>query len=111
MVARGDAIIHLHHAGRWGRLAAVCRLGAGQRRCALADLGEVDHVALVAIERDVNKVHEYDIDAALRLVTLKLVGYTEVIHALMHENNLSATHSGNHASRIFRRYALWGSML
>ena len=27
-----------------------------------------------------NKVHEYDIDAALRLVTLKLVGYTEVIH-------------------------------
>jgi len=27
-------------------------------------------------------VHEYDIEAALRLVTLKLVGYTEVIHAL-----------------------------
>ena len=26
---------------------------------------------------------EYDIDAALRLATLKLVGYTEVIHALL----------------------------
>ncbi len=47
---------------------------------ALADVGAVDHLVLVAIERDVNKVREYDIDAALRLVTLKLVGYTEVIH-------------------------------
>ena len=49
----------------------------------LADVGGVDYVVLVAIERDVNKVHEYDIDAALRLVTLKLVGYTEVIHSLV----------------------------
>ena len=49
---------------------------------ALADVGPVDHLVLVAIERDVNKVREYDLDAALRLVTLKLVGYTEVIHVL-----------------------------
>jgi NAD(P)-dependent dehydrogenase (short-subunit alcohol dehydrogenase family) len=49
----------------------------------LEGVGDVDHLVLAAIERDVNKVHEYDIDAALRLVTLKLVGYTEVIHALM----------------------------
>ena len=49
----------------------------------LADVGDVDYVVLAAIERDVNKVHEYDIDAALRLVTLKLVGDTEVIHALI----------------------------
>jgi NAD(P)-dependent dehydrogenase (short-subunit alcohol dehydrogenase family) len=49
----------------------------------LADVRDVDHLVLCAIERDVNKVHEYDIDAALRLVTLKLVGYTEVIHALL----------------------------
>ena len=48
----------------------------------LEDVGDVDYLVLVAIERDVNKVREYDIDAALRLVTLKLVGYTEVIHAL-----------------------------
>jgi NAD(P)-dependent dehydrogenase (short-subunit alcohol dehydrogenase family) len=49
---------------------------------ALAGVDDVEFVVLAAIERDVNKVHEYDIDAALRLVTLKLVGYTEVIHAL-----------------------------
>jgi NAD(P)-dependent dehydrogenase (short-subunit alcohol dehydrogenase family) len=49
----------------------------------LADVGDVDHLVLAAIERDVNKVHEYDIAAALRLVTLKLVGYTAVVHALL----------------------------
>jgi NAD(P)-dependent dehydrogenase (short-subunit alcohol dehydrogenase family) len=49
---------------------------------ALADVGHVDHLVLAAIERDVNYVQEYDIDAALRLVTLKLVGYTEVVHTL-----------------------------
>ena len=48
----------------------------------LAEVGDVDHLVLAAIERDVNTVQDYDIDAALRLVTLKLVGYTEVIHAL-----------------------------
>jgi NAD(P)-dependent dehydrogenase (short-subunit alcohol dehydrogenase family) len=48
----------------------------------LAGGGEVDHLVLAAIERDTNTVKEYDIAAALRLVTLKLVGYTEVIHAL-----------------------------
>ena len=49
----------------------------------LADLGTVDYLVLAAIERDVNTVREYDIDSALRLVTLKLVGYTEVIHTLI----------------------------
>ena len=48
----------------------------------LTDVGEVDYLVLAAIERDTNTVREYDIDSALRLVTLKLVGYTEVIHAL-----------------------------
>ena len=48
----------------------------------LDSVGDVDHLVLAAIERDTNSVREYDIAAALRLVTLKLVGYTEVIHAL-----------------------------
>ena len=48
-----------------------------------ADVGEVDYLVLAAIERDTNTVREYDINAALRLVTLKLVGYTEVIHTLL----------------------------
>lgn len=38
-------------------------------------------------------------------------GFSEVIHALMHETNLSATHSGNVGGTVFRRYALWGGKL
>ena len=49
---------------------------------AVGGVDDVEFLVLAAIERDVNKVSEYDIEAALRLVTLKLVGYTEVIHAL-----------------------------
>ncbi len=49
----------------------------------LADVPDVEHLVLAAIERDFNSVKDYDIAAALRLVTLKLVGYTEVIHALL----------------------------
>jgi len=49
---------------------------------ALAGVDTVDGLVLAAIERDVNTVTDYDIDRALRLVTLKLVGYTEVVHAL-----------------------------
>jgi len=50
---------------------------------ALADVGPVDHLVLAAIDRDDNSVAEYDIARAIRLVTLKLVGYTEVVHALL----------------------------
>jgi NAD(P)-dependent dehydrogenase (short-subunit alcohol dehydrogenase family) len=49
----------------------------------LAGLGPVAHLVLAAIERDSNTIREYDIDAAVRLVTLKLVGYTAVINALL----------------------------
>jgi hypothetical protein len=38
-------------------------------------------------------------------------GFVDVIHALMHESNLSATHSGNTGGQVFRRYALWGGRL
>jgi NAD(P)-dependent dehydrogenase (short-subunit alcohol dehydrogenase family) len=48
----------------------------------LEDLDDVQYLVLAAIERDSNAVREYQIDAALRLVTLKLVGYTEVIHTV-----------------------------
>jgi NAD(P)-dependent dehydrogenase (short-subunit alcohol dehydrogenase family) len=49
----------------------------------LADVGEVEFLVLAAIERDTNSVKGYDIAAALRLVTLKIVGFTEVIHTLL----------------------------
>jgi NAD(P)-dependent dehydrogenase (short-subunit alcohol dehydrogenase family) len=50
---------------------------------ALADVGDVEHLVLAAIDRDSNSVQDYDISGAIRLVTLKLVGYTEVIHTLL----------------------------
>ena len=49
----------------------------------LADVADVEYLVLAAIERDTNSVADYDIAGALRLVTLKLVGYTEVVHALL----------------------------
>ena len=49
----------------------------------LSGVQEVDYLVLAAIERDANSVRDYDISAALRLVTLKLVGYTEVVHTLL----------------------------
>ena len=38
-------------------------------------------------------------------------GFATVIHALMHDDNLSATHSRNTGGEVFRRYALWGGRL
>jgi len=49
---------------------------------ALAGLGPVKYLAIVAIQRDSNTVDEFNIEGATNLVTLKLVGYLEVIHAL-----------------------------
>jgi len=75
--------------------AAVAELGGSTRglsfdlsepttiAAALTDLGPVQHLVLAAIDRDANSVAEYDITRAIRLVTLKLVGYTEVVHALL----------------------------
>jgi len=48
----------------------------------LESVGAVDRLVLAAIERDQNTVADYDLARATRLVTLKLVGYTEVVHAL-----------------------------
>lgn len=50
---------------------------------ALAGVGPVRHLVLAAIDRDSNSVREYDIDRAIRLVKLKLVGYTSVVSALI----------------------------
>jgi NAD(P)-dependent dehydrogenase (short-subunit alcohol dehydrogenase family) len=82
--------------GRDHELAAACAAEiGGSTRCValdlaephtiarrLADVGDVDRLVLAAIERDTNSVRDYDIAAAMRLVTIKLVGYTEVVHAL-----------------------------
>lgn len=74
--------------------AAVAAAGGGARGLAfdladphsiagvLADIGPVDRLALVAIDRDHNSLSDYSIDRAIRLVTLKLVGYAAVVAAL-----------------------------
>ena len=49
----------------------------------LASVGPVNGLVLAAIERDANTVRDYDVARAIRLVTLKLVGYTETVHALL----------------------------
>jgi len=50
---------------------------------ALAGVGTIDGLVLGAIERDANTIREYDIARARRLITLKLVGYTETVHTLL----------------------------
>jgi NAD(P)-dependent dehydrogenase (short-subunit alcohol dehydrogenase family) len=59
-------------------LAEPASIGPG-----LEGIGAVDRLALAALERDQNAVKDYDVAAAIRLVTLKLVGYTEVVHAMV----------------------------
>lgn len=49
---------------------------------ALEPIGGVDRLVIAAIERDENRVREYDVSRAIRLTTLKLVGYPEVVHTL-----------------------------
>ena len=48
----------------------------------LAGIERVGHLVLAAIERDENKVRSFDLEGATRLATLKLIGYTEVVHQL-----------------------------
>lgn len=48
----------------------------------LAGVAKVDCLVLSAIERDANSVREFDVGRAIRLATLKLVGYVETIHVL-----------------------------
>lgn len=49
----------------------------------LADVGPVRHLVISAIERDENTVRDFDLQRAARLVTMKLVSYTQVVHVLL----------------------------
>ena len=48
----------------------------------LADVPSVNDLVIPAIERDANTIADYNVARAIRLVTLKLVGYAEAIHVL-----------------------------
>jgi NAD(P)-dependent dehydrogenase (short-subunit alcohol dehydrogenase family) len=78
--ARADAVAG--EIGHGARGLAVDLTTPFEVRAALADVGEVRHLVIAAIERDANTVRDYAIDRAIKLATLKLVGYTEVVHAL-----------------------------
>jgi len=102
MVQRGDqVIITSRDKARTEKVAA--ELGHGVKAlavdlskphdiaAALADVPQLSHVVITAILRDANSARNYDVDRALNLVTLKLVGYTEAIHALLPKLNNDAS--------------------
>jgi len=95
VVARGDRVVITgRDLARTQEIAAGIGDGAS---AAAVDLSEPEGIAaalagiegpvhglvLAAIERDANSAREYDIARARRLVTLKLVGYTETVHTLL----------------------------
>lgn len=49
---------------------------------ALAGVHRVDRLVLAALERDHNTVRDYRVTDAVRALTMKLIGYTTVVHAL-----------------------------
>ena len=94
LAGRGEAVVLTsRHAGR--AEAAARKIGGDAVGLAfdlaephaiagkLAGVGSVDHLVIPAIERDRNSVKDYDVARAIRLATIKLVGYVEAIHALL----------------------------
>jgi NAD(P)-dependent dehydrogenase (short-subunit alcohol dehydrogenase family) len=96
-----DVVITSRDAGRAAATAA--EIGPNVRGIALdiaepeqisgmlAGVGNIDRLLIVAIERDSNTVRNYDVAKARRAVTVKLVGYTEVVHAMLDRMNTDAS--------------------
>jgi NAD(P)-dependent dehydrogenase (short-subunit alcohol dehydrogenase family) len=64
----------------------------------------VDNLVLTAIDRDQNTVADYDMAAAVRLATIKLVAYTEVVHTLrprMHDDSAIVIFGGRAKDRPY----------
>ncbi|MDA8068266.1 MAG: SDR family oxidoreductase [Actinomycetota bacterium] len=78
--ARAEAVAT--QVGGGARGAALDLARPHEIGASLQGLKRVDHVVLAAIERDSNTIRDYDVSRAIRLATIKLVGYTEVLHAL-----------------------------
>ncbi|MEV6604560.1 SDR family oxidoreductase [Kutzneria sp. NPDC051319] len=49
---------------------------------ALAEVGEVDHLVITAIEQTVQSIGTFDVADAIKSVTIKLVGYAETVRVL-----------------------------
>lgn len=50
---------------------------------ALSEVGPVQHLVVTAVVRDNNPIREYNISTANELITMKMIGYTETVHALI----------------------------
>jgi NAD(P)-dependent dehydrogenase (short-subunit alcohol dehydrogenase family) len=81
-LARAEAAAATIGGGDTASACAFDLASPGDIAGCLESVEAVDRLVLGAIERDENSVGEYDLASALRLVTLKLVGYTEVVHTL-----------------------------
>ncbi|HLU30827.1 MAG TPA: SDR family oxidoreductase [Acidimicrobiia bacterium] len=64
-----------------GLAVDLCR--PAEISAALASVGPVQYLVVAAIERDENRIRDYDVEGAINLATLKLVGYPEVVHTLL----------------------------
>ena len=92
VAAGADVVITSRDKGRAD--AAAAELGPSARGLAidlaepttiadsLADITEVDHLVITAIEQGHNTLREFDIPLAIRSVTTKLVGYAEAVRVL-----------------------------
>jgi NAD(P)-dependent dehydrogenase (short-subunit alcohol dehydrogenase family) len=90
---RGDEVVITSRQA--ARAEAIAReIGSGARGLALdlarpegiedalTSITSVDNLVITAIEQAVNSLRDYDIGQAIRSVTVKLVGYTEVVRVL-----------------------------
>jgi NAD(P)-dependent dehydrogenase (short-subunit alcohol dehydrogenase family) len=91
--ARGDVVVVVgrnaasaeaaaRQIGPSARGVAVDLADPGAIAGALAGIEQVDALVITAIEQAANSVAAFDVDQAVRSVTVKLVGYIEVIRVL-----------------------------
>ncbi|MFG3259793.1 SDR family oxidoreductase [Streptomyces sp. NPDC048172] len=92
---RGDSVVVTSRDGTRAQAAAEEIGGSGSTRGLAVDLSrpesilpaltsvtEVDHLVLTAMDPVPNSLAEFDVDNAVRAVTIKLVGYAEAVRAL-----------------------------
>lgn len=76
---------------------------------ALPDPGQPGTLVFKTYASEVPGIGRYLGETVMR--DAKAAGFKGVIHALMHDANISAVSSEKHAQKIFRRYALFGKVL
>ena len=78
-----EAVIQKHGEDVWDALLDSAGLDGSYTSLGNYADDEMSRLVLAGVHRDLNTMRDYDIDEAIALVTLKLVGYTEVAHSLM----------------------------